>query len=260
MKFSFGTNWLSYSKHALKPDKISAARISFQSLLRPIELRGKRFLDIGFGQGLPLFLASEAGADVFGIDIDPVSNDALAATHRFFPSCPLPKTRIVSILDSAFIREQKEAGGFDVVYSWGVLHHTGDMNKAFAHASELVRPYGYLIIAIYNKHWTSPWWRAVKSVFNGVPRLLQEAMVLLFYPILYLRALRLSQGGRPLAARGMDLRHDIWDWLGGLPYEYAAPPDVERTLARFNFQLLRCERTEGFTGCNEFLFQKMGPP
>src|SRR2546430_15184752 len=102
MKFSFGRNWLSYATTSLDQDKINSARQAFSILTRGIDLRGKRFLDIGFGQGLALFLAAEAGADALGIDVDPISSEALKATHRFFPSILLPHVQIASILDDEF--------------------------------------------------------------------------------------------------------------------------------------------------------------
>jgi SAM-dependent methyltransferase len=257
MKFSFGRNWLSYSKFALNQERIGCAREAFGSLTRGIELRRSRFLDIGFGQGLPLFLAAEAGADAFGIDVDPVCGEALAATGRFFPAVPAPRSRIASILDDDFVRTLQVQGGFDVVHSWGVLHHTGDMAKAFRNASSLVKPGGFLIISIYNKHWTSPIWLAVKYLFNHAPRFLQETIVWALYPFFYFRAWSLSGDEDSITSRGMNVAHDIRDWLGGYPYEYASPSEIKQTFAELGLTMIRCDPTKGFTGCNEFVFQKI---
>src|SRR5207302_2415742 len=68
----------------------------------------------------------------------------------------------------------KEAGGFDIVHSWGVLHHTGAMNEAIPHAAALVRPGGYLVIAIYDSHWTSPIWRLIKRAYVLLPKLIRR--------------------------------------------------------------------------------------
>jgi 2-polyprenyl-6-hydroxyphenyl methylase/3-demethylubiquinone-9 3-methyltransferase len=256
MSFSFGRNWLSYSKSALDEAKIALARAAFHSLTRGMEMRNARFLDIGFGQGLALFLAAEAGAEVYGIDVDPVCLNALRATHRFFPSIEIPKVDVASILDDDFVRAQQAMGGFDVVHSWGVLHHTGNMAKAFRNAAALVKPEGFLLISIYNRHWTSPFWRILKYIFNRLPTFLQETILFAFYPIFYLRARSLAESGMPLALRGMDLRHDIRDWLGGYPYEYASPMQVKRSFSELGFRMTYCNPTKGFTGCNEFVFQK----
>jgi SAM-dependent methyltransferase len=256
MRFSFGNNWLSYSTRVLDRNKIVSAREAFKSLTRGIDMRNARFLDIGFGQGLPLFLAAEAGADVYGIDVDSICGEAVKATHRFFPSQPLPKIAIASILDEDFVRAQQEAGGFDVVYSWGVLHHTGDMLGAFRNAAAVVKSGGYLIISIYNRHWSSPLWRIVKYGFNHFPPVIQAGIEWASYPFFYSRARSLAPSDGPVALRGMDLRHDIRDWLGGYPYEYASPAEVRQMLSEFGLHFVRCDPTRGFTGCNEFIFRK----
>jgi len=257
MKFSFGQNWLSYSRRALSQEKVAEAREAFGALLRGIDLRHVRFLDIGFGQGLSLFLAAEAGADVLGIDVDPICEEAIKTTHRFFPFVTLPKLELASILDDEFVRRQKEAGGFDVVHSWGVLHHTGNLAKAFQNAAGLTKKGGFLVISIYKRHWTSSLWRSAKYVFNHVPRFVQEGLVTILYPLFYRRARALANDEQSLTARGMDLRHDIRDWLGGYPYEYASTTEVEQKLAKLGFELVRGKPALGFTGCNEFVFRKI---
>jgi SAM-dependent methyltransferase len=256
VKFSFGQNWLSYSRRALDQDKLASAREAFHSLTRGVELEGARFLDVGFGQGLALFLASEAGAKVYGIDVDPICADALKATWQYFPGSKLPTIQLISILEEDFVRAQQTIGSFDVVHSWGVLHHTGNMTKAFRNAAAVVKPGGFLLISIYNKHWTSPLWRTLKYMFNHLPSFLQDTMVLALHPFFYARARSLSKDGGPIASRGMDIHHDIRDWLGGYPYEYASPTNVEGFFAELGFRTVRCEPTKGFTGCNEFVFQK----
>ena len=258
MKFSFGRNWLSYSESALTPEKVDTAREAFHALMRGIELSGARFLNIGFGQGLPLFLAAEAGADVHGIDLDPMCAKAVEATHRFFPGLPVPKITIASILDDSFVRIQRDEGGFDVVHTWGVLHHTGAMDRAFRNAAAMVKPGGFLVISIYNRHWTSPIWVGIKYCFNLLPRFLQTTATLVSYPLFYLRARGLAGGRQEVTHRGMNLFHDVQDWLGGHPYEYASAEEMEQTFAALGFVLVRCNRTEGYTGCNEFVFRKRG--
>jgi 2-polyprenyl-6-hydroxyphenyl methylase/3-demethylubiquinone-9 3-methyltransferase len=253
LTFGFGRNWLSYSERALDQEKVNRARQAFAALFEGIEVRDRRFLDIGFGQGLPLFLAQEAGANVFGIDVDSLCLAALAATHRFFPAAKLPRTQLISILDPNFVREQCAAGGFDIVHSWGVLHHTGQMWNAIGNAATLVKDGGILVISIYNRHWTSPFWRAFKFLFNHLAYPLQEGLVSVCYPLFKKRARALA---REESTRGMDLRHDVRDWLGGYPYEYAGLADVRQKLTAMGFDLVRCQPVLGLTGCNEFVFRK----
>jgi SAM-dependent methyltransferase len=188
--------------------------------------------------------------------MDPLCREAAETTQRFFPSVPLPRITIASILDDEFVQKQNKNGGFDIVHSWGVLHHTGEMLKAFRNAAAVVKPGGFLIVSIYNRHWTSPLWRAVKYSFNHIPRFMQEGMVFALYPAFHWRARALSREDSQLAGRGMDIHHDIRDWLGGYPYEYASPREVQRSFSNLGLIMLRCDLTRGFTGCNEFVFQK----
>lgn len=257
MKFSFGQNWLSYAQRALSEERVNAARNAFHILLDNIPLRGRRFLDVGFGQGLALFFAAEAGAEVTGLDLDPLCQEAVAATAPFFPNVSPPKIIVGSILDAQQVVKLRGDNGYDVVHSWGVLHHTGNMYKSIENAAWLVAPRGHLIVSIYNRHWTSPLWRSVKRVFNVLPRFLQEFVAYLFYPIFAWRARSLKREGEA-GNRGMDAAHDLQDWLGGYPYEYASRQEVTAFIAGLGFALLRSYPTEGFTGCNEFVFRRAG--
>lgn len=71
MQFDFGENWFDYSKRALTPERIDQAKADLTVLTEGIELHNKRFLDIGFGQGLTLLTAASMGAKATGCDINP---------------------------------------------------------------------------------------------------------------------------------------------------------------------------------------------
>lgn len=256
MKFSFGENWKSFSDNALTDERICEARQAFVELTNGIELNNKKFLDIGFGQGLALFLGAESGALVHGIDIDAKCNDAVTRTHQFFASLSRPITQLASILDEKFVDSQQALGGYDVVHSWGVLHHTGDMRRAFKNAARLVKPGGYLLIAIYNKNWTSRIWKAVKIFYNRVPYLFQYAMVWVLYFLNFLRKPYLKKKKTVASDRGMEIFHEIRDWLGGYPYEYATKEEVLKDFAEHGFVEVKIISSIGWTGCNQFVFRR----
>jgi len=209
MQFDFGKNWTNFSKKALDDRRIQQARTDFNQLLSGLNLAGQRFVDIGFGQGLSLLLAKEAGAQVVGCDINKNCLEALRQTSRFFPGMQIDDIPLVigSILETGTVDRLKTLGEherYDVVHSWGVLHHTGHMSRAIAHAARLVKPSGKFIIAIYNRHWSSPLWLIIKRLYCNSPDWVQRIMIGLFFPIICI-AKFLITGKNPIRQeRGMD--------------------------------------------------------
>ena len=251
LAFDFGKNWCSYAERAIDPTKIEGARAHFKELFAGIPLAGKTFIDIGFGQGLALYLALEEGADVTGLDINQKCAEAAKITEKFFSSNKKPDLIVDSVLSEALIERLCSKGGFDVVYSWGVLHHTGDLKKAVQNAVRLVKPGGAVMLAIYNRHWSSPIWRVIKWLYNNVPAALQQLMVKAFYPLLYL-ATWATFGNPRNAPRGMDFSHDLTDWLGGYPYEYLSKEEI-LALVGPHFRLLKYLPPKVPTGNHELL-------
>ena len=146
MQFDFGKNWDEFSRHALDGAKVVQAKESFELLFDGIELKGKCFLDIGFGQGLSLLIATEMGAITTGIDINPTCSEVLKRNAGFYPDLDITKIKVVtgSILDPQIIQDLKSSKQmpgeeFEIVHSWGVLHHTGNMYLAIINAASLVK-------------------------------------------------------------------------------------------------------------------------
>ena len=125
---------------------------------------------------------------------------------------------------SIFDLEPVYDGLHDIVYSWGVLQHTGDMWPAIEKAAALVGPRGYLALAIYRKTPLCGLWRWEKRRYSKSPPALCAA-IRLSYKMAYIAGLA-ATGRNPLtyirryrSNRGMDWHHDVNDWLGGYPYE-----------------------------------------
>jgi len=254
--FNFGTNWLDYSERVLDQQHVDEAMLAMAELVGADVYGGKRFVDIGFGSGLFSIGASMLGADpVGGIDISEESVAAAAMNAgRFIDGTSIPEFRQGSILDSAVV---DSLGPADIVYAWGVLHHTGRMWAAVRNAARIVVPGGTFVVAIYNKHFTSPVWKCVKWVYNKSPRLVQRAMYYGFIPLI-VSAKFVSTRKHPLRKRrGMDFYIDVVDWLGGYPYEYATPLEVESFVTALGFELVKKKTPETPTGCNEFVFRKL---
>lgn len=264
-QFDFGQNWTEFSARAATPERAEQARAHFSALLRGVALEGRRFLDIGFGQGFSLLSARCMGAMVVGCDINPKCHEVIQRNRTLFPEAgegPIP-LHVGSILDDSTLDSLRSLGapdgsGFDVVHSWGVLHHTGDMRRALANAAALVRPGGHLVVAIYNRHWTSLPWLLIKSLYMYCPSWIQRLVILALYPVIWLAKLAVT-GKNPMAKqRGMDFYYDVVDWVGGYPYEYATIGEIKVLCGELGFSPVRAIRAGVPTGCNEFVFLKQG--
>ena len=254
--FNFGTNWLDYSVRVLDQQHVDEAMLALAELLGSDVFRGKRFVDIGFGSGIASIGAGMLGVDsVVGIDI---SDESLAAATinatRFVDGTCVPEFRQGSVLDSAVV---ESLGSADIVYAWGVLHHTGRMWDAMRNAVRIVAPGGTFVVAIYNKHFTSPVWKCVKWVYNKSPRLVQRAMYYGFIPLIISAKFVATRKNPVRKRRGMDFYIDVVDWLGGYPYEYAKPDHVESFVTALGFELVKKKAAETPIGCNEFVFRKI---
>jgi SAM-dependent methyltransferase len=251
--FSFGRNWIEFSREALTSARVAQAREDFKSLFKGIPLSDKRFLDVGFGQGLSLFLSAEAGARAVGIDIDPLNFEAIKATSRFFPHVAQPSIERVSILDTAWVTQHERS--FQIVHSWGVLHHTGALEDAFENCVKLLSPLGsLLVVSLYRSHWSSPLWSVIKKYYNYLPPPCGRILVYILYPVIALAKL-LVTGRNPFRKeRGMSFFYDVIDWVGGYPYEYRTKEEVEALGSKCGLKLVFYRPSEVPTGCNEYIF------
>jgi 2-polyprenyl-3-methyl-5-hydroxy-6-metoxy-1,4-benzoquinol methylase len=263
-QFDFGQNWADFSANAATPERVAQARAHFTSLMQGVPLVGATFLDIGFGQGFSLLTARELGAIVVGCDINPKCHEVIARNRALFPavSGPIP-LHVGSILDKSTvdalhaIRDPASAA-YDVVHSWGVLHHTGDMRLALEHAASLVRPGGHFVIAIYNRHWSSLPWLAIKAAYVRSPVWIRRLMIGALYPVIWLAKLLVTGKNPKAKERGMEFYYDVVDWVGGYPYEYATIPEMEAICRPLGFTLVRSISAQVPTGCNEMVFRKDG--
>lgn len=256
MRFDFGKNWQSFSLSALSKDRIAEGRSDFAQLFSKVPLKSKTFIDIGFGQGLALCFASELGAHCYGIDIDADNLNAFASTAKFFGLREMPKVSIGSILDSGLVGELASKGGFDVVHSWGVLHHTGNLVAAITNSMKLTKDDGFLVIAIYRSHWSSPLWKIIKWFYNISPVFIKKLLIWINYWLIYSVKWIVTGKDPRNKRRGMDFYYDIVDWVGGYPYEYADAKKVIDLIAAHGFQLIDFLPADMPTGCNQFVFQK----
>ncbi|MBB3205997.1 2-polyprenyl-6-hydroxyphenyl methylase/3-demethylubiquinone-9 3-methyltransferase [Rhodopirellula rubra] len=282
-RFAFGKNWSAFLKQ-VDSHRIEQAVASLRGLLlldpdEPEPLSGKRFLDIGSGSGLFSLAAISLGATAVSVDIDRDSFECTRTLRDQFNASVKPSTKDtpdaswdvhhLSVLDTAAM---SSLGLFDVVYSWGVLHHTGKMTLAIETASARVAADGWLAIAIYNDQGgASRRWHLIKRGYHGLPSTLRPiyvAAVAGVYETKFAIA-RLARGRNPLPFsdwrskrddRGMSVWHDWVDWIGGLPFEVATPEAIILPLRRRGFVLENLRTVGSGWGCNEFVFRREACP
>jgi len=254
-RFEFGKNWKDFLT-TVSEAEIKRAADDIKEWLSTSDLSGKRVIDIGSGSGIHSFVFYSMNPnELFSFDYD---NDSVGATKKVWQNAGSPDNWKViqgSILDKEFI---KGLGLFDIVYSWGVLHHTGEMWKAIENAISLVKEGGIFWISIYQK---GPGYNKalkLKKKYNSSSYVGKKIMI--YSRILRLMAGRILKGKNPFkwnqkTTRGMNVYNDLVDWLGGLPYEVASPEEIHSFCTSRNLNLIRMlPMNEG--ACSIYLFRK----
>jgi 2-polyprenyl-3-methyl-5-hydroxy-6-metoxy-1,4-benzoquinol methylase len=272
-RFRFGKNWQSFLS-TVDERSIKEAERRLIEFLGASSLGGKTFLDVGSGSGLHSLAACRLGAQVLSFDYDPASVEAtlqLRSSFGFDDDAWTVQTG--SVLDNDYLGA---LGQFDIVYSWGVLHHTGAMWEALGNVQPLVKQGGTLYIAIYNDSGDlSRWWLKRKKTYCSLPVFLRPIYFIYAYAPIELRNMsvmnslrrgRIDQLPRKLIKyirrwkdykkhRGMNRIHDMVDWIGGYPYEFANTEDLVSFYQDAGFELVKLARNEG-TGNHELVFVK----
>ena len=248
-------------------ERIAKAEESLKEMLECESLDGKTFLDIGSGSGLFSLAARRLGAKVHSFDFD---SNSFACTqelrNRYFPNDANWRVEQGSALDADYVTS---LGKFDIVYSWGVLHHTGEMWRALGNAVIPTTVGGRLFIAIYNDTGSqAKRWHWIKKTYCRLPRLLKTPFaiaailpeegksflnaLITLKPMSYIRSWTQYKN-----ARGMNRWHDIIDWVGGYPYEVATVDEIFEFYKKRGFSLTKVKSGGVGLGCNEFVFERV---
>ncbi len=228
--FSFGRNWEDFIKTSFSDERVEIAKAHLLDFLEMEDLRGKYFLDIGCGSGIHSLAALLLGAEkVVSFDVDEYSVKAAEMVRERKGRHFNWEILRGSILDQDFLSRIEPA---DIVYSWGVLHHTGDMWRAIENAASRLLPDGLFYIALYTTYPKSDYWLEVKKKYNRSSRAGKRMME---YSYIARRAVLpdLLSGRNPWKrvrdhkkGRGMSFMTDVRDWLGGYPFEHARIEEV----------------------------------
>jgi SAM-dependent methyltransferase len=265
LRFGFGANWADYLAKHFSEERLAIAQRHLLDFLKLESLEGKSFLDIGCGSGLHSFAAWRAGArPIFSFDYDRQSVATTKLLREAAGNSSDWEVRQGSVLDAEFMTTQVPKA--DIVYSWGVLHHTGGMWNAIANAASRVHDSSLFYIALYaSDAFTDPppeYWLDVKREYNRSPLIKKRWMD---WKYAWNHSIRhnLKAGKNPLTfirahknSRGMSYWHDIRDWLGGYPMEFAGNKETEIFCReKLGLKLLHIKAGQANT---EFLFCREG--
>lgn len=264
VRFEFGRNWAKFLL-SINSERVLQAELSIKEMLCVEHLRGRTFLDAGCGSGLFSLAARRLGAQVHSFDYD-VNSTACTQQLKQLWRANDPEWHVEhgSILDESYLRT---LGMFDVVYSWGVVHHTGDMSLAMKLLSGMVNPGGFMFLSVYNDQGlASKMWRRLKRLYVQLPRSLRFLILIPAIARLWgFVVLRGLISGRLLATyrqlfgtreRGMSAWRDLIDWVGGYPFEVAKPEEIFEFFHSKGFTLTKLRTCRGGHGCNQFVFRK----
>lgn len=261
-RFEFGQNWSDFVKNNFSQERADISRKHLLDFLGVDNLKGKTFLDIGCGSGLHSLAALQAGAaEITSFDYDQKSVDTTALLRKLSNEPPHWQVSQGSVLDSELMQRIKPA---DIVYSWGVLHHTGEVWNAIDNAAGRVAKDGLFYIAIYSadvqKNPPPEYWLRIKQEYVAATparrRLMELAYILRF--VLHYNPLRIVPMIKQIInyrkSRGMSYMTDVRDWLGGWPMEFCYDQDViDFVRQKHGFTLEKINTGEANT---EFLFRR----
>ncbi len=260
-RFGFGKNWAEYIEKNFSEERIKIAKDRLLNFLKLQDLKGYSFLDIGCGSGIHSLAAYQAGAErITGFDYDADSVKTSEKLRDFVGSPQNWKISQGSVLDKKFVDNCSPA---DIVYSWGVLHHTGNMWQAIENAASRMKDDGVLFIALYTSDvYIDPppqYWLEQKQQYNRLGKVGKKFMEWKYALRIGIGELR--NGHNPFTyilgyqnSRGMSFWTDIKDWLGGWPMEFAGIKETKTFCSeKLGLELLHINAGEANT---EYLFRK----
>lgn len=261
-RFRFGENWASYAR-LIDETAITNATTGLLKLLPADAIAGRSWLDIGCGSGLHAAAAARLGVtSVYALDIDPQCVSTAGNVLGAYAGATPWRVEERSVFDL----DPSIDGQYDIVYSWGVLHHTGDLYEAIRRAAAMVGPDGLLALALYRRTTLDAFWKWEKRWYHNASDRAQQRVQSIYVNLLRLALALKARNFQTFerayrSHRGMDFYHDVHDWLGGYPYQSILMPELNGLMTQLNFEAVRIfARPKQFgllgSGCDEYVYSR----
>ena len=176
---NFSFEWKIHQKTQLDNKKNDTSEKNFNTRFGfdKIFWEKKKVLDVGFGTGRYAIVPLKYGAHVTGIDLSD-SIQVAKKNLKDFDKAVLVEADLYSL---PFAEES-----FDVIYSFGVLHHTPDPYSAFKGLLKFLKPGGHICITLYQKSGMYHSSRYIRKVTTKLNTKLLYFIVCIFVSMLYI--------------------------------------------------------------------------
>ena len=263
--FKFGKNWKEYLEKTNDQNILYASR-DLETILGTNNIKNKSFLDIGCGSGIHSLSALTLGAKyVESFDLDPIN---IKNTQNFIEKWWEEKN--YDIYQNNILDNNVQNKKFDIIYSWGVLHHTGNLELAIKNSLKYCKSGSILFLALYEKTYYCEIWKKIKKFYNSSNKFTKFSilysyiifkiivLILLFKnPYKHIRDYQNNEQNR-----GMLFFNDQVDWVGGYPYESITKKELETIVGEdFSLRFYNKSKTGILrsllgNGCSIYTFEK----
>ena len=208
--------------------------------LFPDGVQGRKVLDAGCGSGIVSMAFAKLGGDVTGIDASERCVELSRARAKQFGVRARFERHDLTTLHLG-------DSDFDIIYSWGVLHHTKAPKESFHRLVSVLKPGGTIVIAVYLKTWLSGFWNCSRLVYQYSPKIGKSMIIrtlsIMLNSVDTVRK-RLKRDNS-IDMRGTDNDEIINDWFGVPQRSFHTYQEV---FDWFRTDGLRYKLTNPFTG------------
>jgi len=166
---SCGTNRANSAKHSRDYfEEIEEHRYQVEPFISSFaqftRWHGKKMLEVGVGAGTDFLQFVRAGACAHGVDL---TNEAIENTGKRLDEYGL-KAHDLRVCNAEQLPYPDNT--FDLVYSWGVIHHAENTEQVFDEIYRVVKPGGRVKLMVYNLKSYHAWYMYLRhSVLRGKP-------------------------------------------------------------------------------------------